>query len=366
MKVQTGSFALSIVLTAALTACGGGGGGSAPSIPATINSSVSVPAPTTSSGAGAPVAPVVQAPVTPPSGPNLSPSAFGLPAVTVIPDPVFRAALASFGINANGANEVDTAAILALTKIEISRDGCPPQSACVNTFATGTVNVVHDLTGIENFRNLTSMRIDNQAISSVNVSALTALTFLSLWQEPITSIDLSHNTHLQTLGLSETALTNVDLSALTNIVELDLQNDSNSTLPYTTGNGVNVQGFSSLDFTHQVNLQRLYIYGNNFTALDLSSNHQLAELWANKNHLTSVNLNGYSNVNYVILNDNNLTALDIRGVANAGVPFRLYTNGNPNLSQITVTNANLSVINGLFANTGHGYYKDVTTTVVGN
>lgn len=354
------SLALSVVFSAALVACGGGG--SSPT------ASVTPPTTPVSSGTTSPVSDPVITPVTPPV--VTPPATENLPELTTIPDPVFRAALASYGIQANGFNQVSTAQILVLTQMNISRDGYTRNDGTGNnTFGTGAVNLIRDLTGLENFRNLVTLRIENQAFTSIDVTKLVKLDQLSVWQAPITSIDVSKNVNLRILGVSETSMTNIDLPALPNLVEADLQQDEHSTKPYTTGNGTTVYGYATIGLSHVPALQRLYVYGNRLSSLDFSANRNISEIWANDNQLASLNVNGYSNVTYLVLYNNKLVTLDIRGIAGgSGVPYRLYTNGNPFLNQITVDKSAETTINYRFSATAAGqplgYEKDSWTSVL--
>lgn len=207
---------------------------------------------------------------------------------------------------------------------------------------TPTGEYITNTSGLKSFRNLKTMRLEHQQFEEIDLSTLNKLYFLSLWANPILNLDLSYNTELTHLGLSSTALTSIDLSKLNNLEEAAFQHGSE--VPYTITNGnktFTVNGFSSLDFTQNINLQRIYIHYNPITEIGIGDNNKatLKEIWARGTALESLNLSGFGKVDYVILSSsNNLNYLNLVGVNNGQVPYRLFCDGCPNLSEIQVSN----------------------------
>lgn len=292
-----------------------------------------------------------------------------LPQYTAIPDVVFETALIGAGLDDVIDGRISTAKALSITKLAITETGyLPPEfytsdangvrtivpfAAVYGTGISLDSPSITDMTGIESFVNLTHLIFENQKVSTVNFSTLINLKGLSLWQEPITSIDLSKNLKLEALGLTETPLRTVDISMLTELSIICFQQDGDRTVPYTTRRGTNVYGFSSLDLSKNTKLVRLYIMANGLTSLDLTNNKSLQELWANQNKFQSFDFRGFTNLSYVILWGNNLNYLNINGINGGNMPFRLYTDGNPNLSEIHVTNN--TVLNALIAARANGH-----------
>jgi hypothetical protein len=403
MSILKNKVALSLILTTMLAACGGGGGSS----PATVTpppAVVTPPAPvatlafitTVSNNNG-----VVGTPYTlqwtgtnvsgcvasgawtgaldSSGGKTLTPNTEGtvshtitcgsttktvvlniLPQFTAIPDAAFEAALIGAGVDDVLDGKVSTAKALAITKMAISAEGyLPPgfydaaakQVPFTAVFGTGVTTKIKSIAGIEAFANLTTLQIENQQVTTVDLSKLVNLTGLSLWQEPITTIDLSKNLKLTNLGLSETSLKTVDISMLTGLTEIAFQNDIVA-LPYTLGNGTTVYGFTTLDLSKNVNLQRIYLDGNGMTSLDLTSNKKLQEFYATYNKFQSFDFTGFKDLNSVVLTNNNLNYLNIAGIAGGYTPTRIYTDGNPSLGEIHVTNT--AVLNDLNAKRAAG------------
>ncbi len=265
-----------------------------------------------------------------------------LPQYTVIPDPVFEQALVAMGIDDVVDGHVLTANILKVTKMAILGGSGYQQAADVKTAATGNAYIT-SATGLENFRNLTYLRFEQQKVAAFDLSTLTELTWLSLWQEPITAIDLSHNTALETLGLSETSLTSVDVSMFPDLSELDLQNAEGTTLPYTTPTGAMVQGLTSIDVSKNPKLGLLDVSANRLTTLDVSHNPVLQTIWGEYNDFTSLNFSGMASLHQVeISNNSDLIYLNLTGTGVAKQGGQLSTGNSPKLLQITVDNGAVS------------------------
>jgi hypothetical protein len=390
MSILKNKVALSLILSAMLAACGGGGGSS----PATVTppAVVTPPAPvasiavTLSTPTGAVGSPYTvtwvganvsgctasgawAGSLTVSGSQSVTPTTEGansytvtcgtstatavlqtLPQFTAIPDAAFEAALIGAGMDDILDGKVSTAKALTITKLAISNEGyLPPgfydavgkQVPLTAVFGTGVTPKIKSIVGIEAFANLNQLQIENQQVSTVDLSKLVNLKTLSLWQEPITTIDLSKNLKLETLGLSETSLKTVDISMLSALIEIDFQQNTVA-LPYTLLNGTTVYGFTTVDLTKNSNLARIYIEGNDFTAIDLSGNKKLQEFWAAGNKFISLDFRGFNNLNYVVLNDSiNLTYLNLSDTNNGGVQFRLLTVNNPHLTEIHVGTAAL-------------------------
>ena len=315
---------LILLLTLLLVACGGGGGGGT----AADNASTTTTSTTTTSSSTSSVADIV------------------LPTWTVIADANFERALIAMGLDDTVDGRVLTSNISSITQLSIRKEYYNPTTASGITFssifsdngyayATGSSNLITDVTGLENFKSLRVLWFDNQKATNFDFSNMKNLQFLSLWQAPITSIDVSSLTKLKLLGLGETSLTTVDISKLVNLEEVNFQQDNNGVLPYTTTNGTTVGGFTSLDFTNNTKLQRIYIDSNNLTTINLTKNTALQEFWASYNRFTTLTLSLNTALSYVILNNNTtLTSLNLRGL---GLLYRLYTENDTNLTSILVS-----------------------------
>ena len=279
-----------------------------------------------------------------------------LPEFIDIPDVVFSDALTRLGHTVVNGKMKATEALKIKNFIITSMNNYygDADSNGTTTFKNGAVpdygaNVAYtldgkyitDTSGIESFRNLETMRLERQQLEEIDLSTLKNLSFLSLWRNPILNLDLSGNTELTHIGLSETGLTNINTSKLTKLVEAAFQHGRVAPFSVTNGNKTyTVKGFSSVDFSKNTELQRVYLNYNPLTDFGIGQNNKSSfrELWATDTNVKSLNLSGFSKVDYVILNSSkNLTYLNLSGINNDQVPSRLFCEVCPNLNQIIVT-----------------------------
>ncbi|WP_452218537.1 leucine-rich repeat protein [Lacinutrix undariae] len=197
----------------------------------------------------------------------------------------------------------------------INTDGDSEISCAEATAFTGAINCaslsISNLTGIEAFVNISGLDVSYNTLTSLDVSANTALTFLSCSTNSLTSLSVSTNIALEWLIIRDNSLTNIDLSTNTN-------------------------------------LQNLYCQGNLLTNLDLSTNTALVFLYANDNAITSLDVSSNTTLSRLYSNNNSLTSLNVANGNNSNFSYFDAT-GNPNLTcikvdDVTWSNANWSDI----------------------
>jgi Leucine-rich repeat (LRR) protein len=270
------------------------------------------------------VAPVVStptSPTTPPPpttfvpGPVVTtppPTLSALPEYVSVPDSRFEQALIDRGYDFVLDGRIKTAPIANATTIEILNP-------------MGIVSI----RGIEAFPNLQRLRIIHNQISSVDLSKNTNLTWLSLWDNKLTSIDVSSLSKLEYFGAGDNDIVTFDVSRNRNLIELDFGNTEGRTGYGTT------RGVTSIDITHNPNLQQLYMQNNRLTALNLSGNPILKGLWVHDNKIESLDCTRNPLLSWFLVWNNNLRYLNIKGLPSIFID-RLYTYNNPNLSEIRV------------------------------
>ena len=274
---------------------------------------------------------------------------------TVITDTNFEAALVGAGVDDKIDGRILNANALKVTKLVIDDEGFIPDGlftldssgnkklvAGAFVYGTGKSPSIKNVTGIEVFKNLTYLTLSFQQIADINIAPLQNLEFFGLRDQPIANINLSSNKKLKTLALSETSIRTIDVSMLTELIELGItQNIDRPGLPYTTKTGNVVYGQISLDASRLLKLERLYVYGNYMKQGSLilppANESSLDNFWAEANEFTSFDLTGFRKLRYVILWRNKLTYLNINGIAYGVDPYRVYTESNPNLQEIIVT-----------------------------
>ena len=136
---------------------------------------------------------------------------------------------------------------------------------------------ISDLTGIEDFSNLSILRVHSNGLTSIDVSNNPLLNQLNITSNQLTSLDISNNTLLTRLYADNNELTSMDVTNNDTLVFLYLESNS-----LTTVTGVN-------DKIHLTYLQLKY---NELTSLDLSGCTSMVELEVYNNNLSSLDVTG--------------------------------------------------------------------------
>ncbi|WP_130733787.1 T9SS type A sorting domain-containing protein [Flavobacterium sp. J27] len=142
---------------------------------------------------------------------------------------------------------------------------------------------ISDLTGLEDFASIEALYINNNPITTIDLSGNPILYDVSLTNLNLTSINLSNNSILGFLDLTNNSLTNLDLSSLTNLQYLNLE-------------------------------------GNSITDLDLSSKTSLTTLNVKNNSLISLNVKSGNNIiltTFDASNNPSLTCIEVDNDSNA-------------------------------------------------
>lgn len=234
-----------------------------------------------------------------------------LPEYVSVPDSRFEQALIDRGYDFVLDGRIRTAPIANATTIEILKP-------------MGIVSIQ----GIEAFPNLQKIRIFYNQISSVDLSKNPNLTYVSLSDNKLTSIDVSSLSKLEYFAAGDNFISTFDVSRNPNLIELDFGNTENK-----PGYGTTL-GVTSIDITHNPNLQRLYMQNNRLTSLNLSGNPILKEIWVHDNKIESIDCSNNPILGWFAIWNNNLRYLNIT------IPSifidRIYSYNNPNLLEIKV------------------------------
>ena len=176
---------------------------------------------------------------------------------TIIPDTNFEKKLIALGIDKDGENgKVLTADITAITSLNVSNSS------------------ISDLTGIQDFHNLTNLSCNGNLLSTLDITKNVYLTDLNCNQNKITALNLSNNRALKTLYCSSNQLTKIDLSYNSSLQVLDISQNK----------------LDKLEVNHNGALTSLKLDENLITSLDLLNNKALTTLSLEKNKLAILNL----------------------------------------------------------------------------
>ena len=223
---------------------------------------------------------------------------------TAFPDENFRTEVLSL-LNADGGSrtsssiitETDFATLAQITSLDVSGKN------------------INDLIGIGYFTGLTSLRCDNNSLTSLDVSKNTALESLACNNNQLTGLDLSDNYNLTHLQCFNNKLNTLDVSYNPELVLLSCYNNNLASLDVSHNYELrtvycNFNRISNLDFSNNANLYVLNCKDNQLTNLVLS-NSILVSLNCSNNKLTELDLSNSTNLNVLFCDDNELTELDL-------------------------------------------------------
>ena len=136
------------------------------------------------------------------------------PCTVTIPDANFKAYLVgNTAINTNGDTEIQ----------------CSEATAFTGTISCNNMSI-SDLTGIEEFINLTELSFGTNNITQVDLSNNTALSSLICYQNSLTSLTLTNNIALNHLNYDQNSITTIDLSSNLSLQTLRCANNSITSL----------------------------------------------------------------------------------------------------------------------------------------
>jgi len=153
---------------------------------------------------------------------------------------------------------------------------------------------ISDLTGIEDFTSLFTLKCNDNLLSSLYVSQNTALKILLCYENSLTSLDVTQNTTLTELQCYNNLISNLDVS-------------NNALLSYLAC-GNNPLG--SLNISQNTTLNTLHCNSAQISSLDVSQNLALQTLQCSDNDLTNLNVTQNTALKDLICFDNQLTSLD--------------------------------------------------------
>jgi len=154
---------------------------------------------------------------------------------------------------------------------------------------------ISDLTGIEDFTQLTYLHCSNNELTDINLSQNQQLVDLYCNDNQLTELNLSQNSLLVNLYCSDNELTNLDISQNTLLVNLYCSNNE----------------LISLDVSQNAGLINLNCGTNLLTSLDLSQNTLLTNLYCSNNQIINLNVNLNTQLTKLYCGSNNLIDLDI-------------------------------------------------------
>jgi Leucine-rich repeat (LRR) protein len=188
---------------------------------------------------------------------------------------------------------------------------------------------------------LQSLSCDSNQLTTLGVSANTALQSLSCYSNQLTSLDLGTNTTLEYLSCSSNPLTTLDVSANTALQSLYCSSNQLTTLDVSANTALQSLNcysnqLNSLVVSSNTALEYLYCDSNQLNSLDVSANAALRDLSCFSNQLTTLDVSANTVLRELFCYNNQLRSLNIRNENNTLIT-RFDATGNPLLSCVTVS-----------------------------
>ncbi|MDR2145794.1 MAG: hypothetical protein LBE91_04970 [Tannerella sp.] len=172
-----------------------------------------------------------------------------------------------------------------------------------------------DWTGVtwsddETGKRITGLDVNTQSLTDeLDVTGLTALTYLNCGDNQLASLKVTGLTALNDLNCTRNQITALDASNLTNLLSLNCGANRLVTL--------NVSGSSHLEF--------LNCSYNVLASLDVSSLTDLREFWCHTNELAQLDVSNLTGLEILVSSFNRFTSLDVSQLT---ALRELYCNGN--------------------------------------
>lgn len=260
---------------------------------------------------------------------------------TYFPDPEFRDYLSwRFQIN---EGEIIPEQILNETK-----------ELMVGTTHAGN-GFIEDLTGIEYFKNLTSLNCRRNNIKNIDLSNNDKLEELNCEGNFIKEIDFTGCTGLKKLYCGDNMIENLDVSNLKNLEELDCSENNISDINLKINTSLKVLNLSknkitNIDLKPNTQLKELEICDTKLKNIDLSGNKLLETIdlstnkydYGKKGEITDINLSNNNELRILKLSNNKISSINLK---NKDKLNRLDLSGN-NISKIDLSDCiNLKLLN---------------------
>jgi Secretion system C-terminal sorting domain len=198
-----------------------------------------------------------------------------------------------------------------------------------------TGSMITDLTGINQFANLTSLSVFGNALTNLQISGLSNLIVIHAANNNLTTVSVDNLSSLENLTIANNHLTSFSVTNTPNLQTLSC-----------SGNQL-----TSVDISNFPNLMTLECNNNLITSLILNNNNSLLNIQATNNKLTTVAFEEAPNLSNLYLKNNLFTTIDagqLTGLNNFDF------SDNPNLISFNIKNGKNNYAQGatpIFSNT---------------
>lgn len=238
---------------------------------------------------------------------------------TLIPDSNFEDKLIALRIDKDGKNgKVNTESIEGVTILDVSSANIKNLSGIEDfTALTSLKCYFNEIENLDLSKNteLTDLSVYGNKLNVLNISKSTKLTQVSASNNNLTALEVSANKSLTSLQVDRNKLTTLDVSNNLNLKSLDASSNQLKTISFTKNTAleslkINSNPLKSLDVTQNTSLTILNCSSNELTTLDVSNNLALEKLNVGYNSLTNLNLKANTKLTFLDCVSNNLTTFD--------------------------------------------------------
>lgn len=228
----------------------------------------------------------------------------GIAQTTLIPDINFEQALINEGHEIGPPDgSIETWRAESITLLYISNYG------------------ITDLTGIEDFTELMVLNVNDNQLTSLNLTNHPYLTYLYSNNNQLTNINISGCQSLEVLGCFGNQLNSLNVAQNINLKDITCRDNF----------------ITDLDVTNNINLEELYVGNNQLTNLDLTQNTSLTNFLCGGNELTNLDLSQNTSLEWFACPNNELLTLNVKN-GNNSLLTSFDSLNNPSLACIQVDN----------------------------
>lgn len=189
-------------------------------------------------------------------------------------------------IDTNADGEIDVAEALLIYELDVKSSN------------------ITDLSGLENFTNLTWLEINLNAITTFDGTPYTNLAYLNFSNNNLTTTNLTGLTNLEILWAYGNPFTDIDVSTLSALEFFDISYSDN---------------LLALDVSNLTNLNDLSCSSNDsMTSLTLTGCTALEDLDCQYSALTSLDLSDLTSLSTMFAEDNDIATIDVTGAVSLG------------------------------------------------
>ncbi len=181
--------------------------------------------------------------------------------ITEVPDANFEQRLTTLGYDAGPTNGmVHTPNIIAVTSLSVNNVG------------------ITDLTGIEDFMALETLRVFDNSLTSLDVSQNLELKDLRCFNNQLSALDVSANTKLEDLRCFDNTIESLDLSNNGLLESVKVYNNNLSSLNVKNGNNTSISTFEATGNSNLtcIDVDDVAYANNNWTDIDSQTSFSLS------------------------------------------------------------------------------------------